>query len=107
MNPTVAPYNSCVACFKGDTTTTYGTRGEAEFHIAALHAMAGLPMEQANATFTVMAERELGCDPGKVPGGTFDIFVRLCRDCARRTGVRVGKLDEVPLYLEPDITEDT
>jgi hypothetical protein len=96
----VAPFNSCIACFRGDTTTGYGTRGEAEFHIVALHRMAGLPLEEASGTFAVIAKRELGCDPGKVPGGTFDIFVRLCPDCARRTGTRVGKLDAMPLYFE-------
>ena len=41
---------------------------------------------------------ELGTDPGKVPAGEMTTAVRLCRDCAAKTGVEVGKLPTVPAY---------
>ena len=90
----VAPFQSCISCFRGDTKTVVQAEGEAEWHIAALMHWAGLPSEQATATFLFYCEHELGCEPGRVPDGRFTHAFRLCRDCAARTGVdavEVGK----------------
>lgn len=101
MSPTpkVAPFESCVSCLKGDTTTAFAVKGSAEAAIAALHLKGGLSVEDAEATVLAYAEHELGCDPGKVPGGDEHVFVfRLCRECAEQTRVSVGELPEVPVF---------
>jgi hypothetical protein len=85
--PTVAPFESCIACFRGDTPTFFWVDGDAEFHVAALLRLAGLPPDQAEVTILAYCERELGCEPGLVPGGRFQF--RLCRECAKKTGARV------------------
>jgi hypothetical protein len=102
--PKIAPFESCIACFKGDTRTAVLLEGEAEWHIAALMHWAGLDQETATATFQVYAEQNLGCDPGMVPSGRVENGFRLCRDCARKTGVEVSEV--VPgtvghVYVQP------
>jgi hypothetical protein len=37
----------------------------------------------------VLAVQRYGCDPGMVPAGELDVAVRLCRDCAAKTGAIV------------------
>jgi hypothetical protein len=95
----VAPYESCIVCFRGDTTTAIGFRGEAEWCIAGLLRL-GVPPDQAEATFLPFAKHELGCDPGTVPDGQIDYAVRLCRACANRVGAHVGDVrdGEIPTY---------
>jgi hypothetical protein len=34
--PMMAPWDSCIGCFAGDTKTAFAVEGEAEWHIAAL-----------------------------------------------------------------------
>jgi hypothetical protein len=101
---TVAPHDACVSCFKGDTTTAFGLRGDAEWIMVGIHKQAALGLQEAKAMFLLVAEQELGCDPGKVPGGELTHVVLLCEDCARRIGTKVGELDdgEVPCYGQPD-----
>lgn len=90
----VAPFNSCIACFRGDTTTAVGVEGNAEFHIAAMARLAGIPIDQASGTLLVWLE-EQGYDPGKVPVGRFSGAFRLCRDCARKTGAKVVSVRDI------------
>jgi hypothetical protein len=100
----VAPFESCVACYRADTDTGLALRGEAEFGAAFLHAKLGLPMEDALGTIQVFAERESGCEPGIVPGGRFDLAIRLCRSCAEKAGVSVGEIrsGQLPGYAQGD-----
>jgi hypothetical protein len=101
--PQVASHESCVSCFKGDTTTAVFLHGEAEWIIAGIHKL-GVPLDQAGAIVRDWAEEEMGCLPGKVPVGRFDFAVRLCRDCAARTGAAVGDVTDErhPTYIQPD-----
>jgi hypothetical protein len=102
--PAVPPHQSCVACFKGDTTTGFAVEGEAEWCIASLMKVAGLDQETATATFQVFAEQDLGCDPGMVPVGRVEMGVRLCRECAWRTGAHVAVAEPgqlVTVYTQP------
>ena len=102
--PDVPPYQSCIACFKGDTGTAVYVKGVAEFHIAALHKAAGISLDEASATFRNYAEQELGCRPGMVPAGRFDVGYRLCRVCAKKTDTVVTELpagDAVIGYVQP------
>ena len=100
--PRVAPYESCIACFKGDTTTALLSEGDAEWHIVTLMKGAGLTQAEAVATFRLYAEQDLGCDPGMVPDGRFVFGHRLCRECARKTGAKVVELGESgPAYVQP------
>jgi hypothetical protein len=95
----VAPNHSCVGCYRGDTNTGLVLTGPAEFHTASLHTLAGIPMDEAQATVLVAAEQEQGCDPGKVPADPYQSAIRLCRECADRTGAKIGKLDDdLPHY---------
>lgn len=96
----VAPYESCVSCFRGDTTTGVAIRGEAEAAIAFLLTV-GLPEDQAYATAAVVFEQEMGCDPGMVPSGIHDFPFRICAECAGKinTNMKVGEISEgLPLY---------
>jgi hypothetical protein len=48
----------------------------------------------------LVAEQELGCDPGMVPAGEVTIAFRLCRSCAEKgTRVEVGELPQLPVYF--------
>lgn len=96
-NPNVAPFESCVVCYRGDTTTTYAVRGEAEFLVASL-TRAGLPEDEATGLVELVAHDHYGCDPGKVPVGDMEILVRLCPDCAATSGFKVGPVGHTPLY---------
>jgi hypothetical protein len=100
--PAVAPYRSCIVCFKGDTLTALALQGSAEWCIAGLMRV-GLDRESAEATFRSWAEDVLGCDPGMVPVGRVTMGVRLCRECAKRTGTNVGESAAgMPVYAEPE-----
>ena len=57
--PKVAPHDSCIACFKGNTTTAVAFEGSAEAHIALLWNV-GIPSDQAQATVLAHCEEDLG-----------------------------------------------
>lgn len=103
----VAPYQSCVRCFKGDVVTAVGLYGDAEFVAVFLTAQLGLGEEKAVDTLFALAELLHGCDPGVVPEGRHEWAMRLCSDCAATTGVKVGDISEaagtsgsIPAYRE-------
>jgi hypothetical protein len=100
--PKIAPFNSCVSCFRGDTSTFVQIRGKAEWHVAALMRFAELGQAEATGTFLHWAE-EQGGRPGMVPEGEIEAAFRLCRDCARRTGADVVEPgDEMgTVYVQP------
>jgi hypothetical protein len=66
--------------------------------------LAGLPSDEAKATFLYVCEHELGCDPGRVPGGRHRGAFRLCSECAAKTGARIAEIGEteVIVYVEPN-----
>lgn len=103
--PQVAPFESCVACFKGDTTTGVAVRGEFEFTSPRFTRVAGIPLDEAAATGKVLAAQEMGCDPGMVPVGEFTVAIRLCRDCAAKTGTPVAdrSLGALPGYSQDEM----
>lgn len=92
ITPAVAPYQSCISCYRGDTLTAVILRGEAEFVIVGIARLCGLPLEQAEWTFDLIAREFYGCDPGKVPVGELMLPFRLCRECAERTGAKIAPL---------------
>ena len=105
--PKVAPYQSCVKCFKGDTTTAVGLYGNAEFVVVFLTGALGLEREEAEGTMLGMAEHLHGCALGKVPDGRQEWAMRLCLDCATAADVRVGDISDaagtvgsIPAYRE-------
>src|SRR5262249_17901958 len=87
-NAKIAPYKSCIGCYKGDTTTAVVSLGTSEWHIAALKHLTDMPLDEASRTFAQLAA-ELGCPPGNVPGGRFALTTRLCRACAEKTDTHV------------------
>ena len=86
----LAPYQSCVSCYKGDTTTVIAVKGTAEFHAAALVTLAGLPIQEAIGTVQAAA-----LDLGHDIGGRYKGGFRLCRDCATKTGAKVTDLSDL------------
>jgi hypothetical protein len=83
--PAVAPYHSCIVCFKGDTTIGLAFRGEAEWILAGVQTI-GIPEEQAYPTLRAgLEERGWTGAPGEVPGGEIVEGFRLCRECAAST----------------------
>ena len=100
--PQVAPFQSCIACFRGDTTTGVALKGEAEFCIAGLIVL-GVPEDQALGTFHVCMEAEGWTgQPDEVPGGEVTLPIRLCRECAAKTPFAVGQVPSLPFYVQPD-----
>jgi hypothetical protein len=95
-----APFESCIGCSKGDTTTIVQLRGQAEWLIAGLVHLAGISKAEAEAIVLIWAE-ERGYAPGTIPPGWRDYAFRLCRDCAHGTGAVVGKAGEAgPVYTQ-------
>ena len=97
-----APFDSCMSCFKGDTETMFAAEGEAEWIIVALHRATGMSVDESSATVAHFAQHELGCDPGTVPTGEISMAFRLCSDCAQRTGTSIGRLPDIPVYVQPE-----
>jgi hypothetical protein len=86
---------SCAVCMHG-TDTGLAFRGVAEWVIAG-HVVLGIPQDQA----TLMVQRATGADPGMVPDGEITVVIRVCRDCAERSGAgfEVRPVSEgVPVY---------
>lgn len=102
--PRVAPFHSCIRCYRGDTATGFAVMGEAEFVIVALHKLVGLSLDEARTTFAHLAEHEFGCRSGNVPSGQLPVIVRLCRDCAHQIGAVVDDIrrDELPGIRQRD-----
>jgi hypothetical protein len=99
--PRLAPFDSCIGCYRGDVNTGFAAEGDAEFIVVVLHKAAGIPLDEARATFNVYAEHELGCTPGKVPSGRVSLAFRLCGDCAEKHGCQIGLLSsEIPSYRQ-------
>ena len=99
----VAPFQSCIACFTGDTTTAVSIEGDAEFHVAALIVFAGLGPREAQATFLAFTEYDMGLPSGQAPTGRFKLAFRLCRDCAAKTGAEVIEVGETGTgYVQPE-----
>ena len=99
--PLMAPSNSCIGCYRGDVNTGFAAEGKPEFIVVVLQKAAGIPPEEARATFNVYAEQELGCAPGEVPAGRVSLAFRLCRDCAEQHGCQVGVLrSQIPSYRQ-------
>lgn len=100
----VAPFEGCVCCYRGDTATGVVVVGEAKFITASLHRLTGLQLEEAVRLF----ELATGCDRGKVPDGRLAVGFRLCRQCAKWTSANIVELaafangDEVFAYVQPD-----
>jgi hypothetical protein len=86
--------DSCVVCLRG-TDSGVAFTGTAEWIVAGLVKL-GVPEEEAVATLS----RATGCDPGMVPGGEFAFPIRVCEECADRTGLVVGLIasGQLPNY---------
>jgi hypothetical protein len=85
-----APSHSCIACFRGDTTTGLTLIGRPEFQVAVLTAV-GVSMEEACATVQAESHRQV-------------MSVRVCVDCAARARMEVAPIAglQLPAYREGD-----
>ena len=93
MIPTVAPFESCVVCLKGDVGTGLAFVGSPEFHAAGLIA-AGVPHDQAVQTIEAF------------PSDDEARYVRLCRTCADRCGLPIAEMKDgqaVPAICQRDL----
>jgi hypothetical protein len=86
--------DSCVVCLRG-TDTGLALVGVAEFVVAG-HVRLGVPENEAVAMISAATD----CKPGVVPVGEFTVLVRVCQECADRTGATVGLIasGRVPYY---------
>jgi hypothetical protein len=100
--PLVAPFESCIACFKGDVPTVIAFEGEAEWILAGLCVL-GLPEDQAYATLRHWLETEQGWTggAGTVPTGTLRFSCVCCAECAAPT-FPVGLPEHAPVIGQPD-----
>jgi hypothetical protein len=92
----VAPFESCIVCYRGDVMTGIAFRGEAEWVLAGLKVL-GVPEEDVYPTLRVFLEEEgwTGA-PDEVPSGQITVPVRVCADCAAKTPFSVGRLPNLP-----------
>lgn len=94
MQETFPAHDSCVRCFKGDTPTAFGMDGDIDFWAAGL-CKAGVPEDQAIAMATMMKKEDWEDSL---------VLIRLCRECAKTTGMKVGRLPgTVPLYDQEEM----
>ena len=99
--PKVAPFESCVACLRGDTNTGLALEGEGEWVIAGLMRME-IPKRDATVLVEDAAVERYGCDPGKLPVEVMQIPYRVCAECAAKAGLTVGPVETPPLYRQPE-----
>jgi hypothetical protein len=84
----LAPYESCMSCYKGDTTTAVAFTGSREYVVAAL--VVGVGVEEPVAMQLVYDH---------YTGRPFG--VRLCSECAQTAGLTVGPANGgIPNYDE-------
>lgn len=86
MAAPVAPFESCIACLKGDTATGLLLEGEPEWIIATLQHVVDLPLVEAKAAMQTDVVTE-------TPGGRIRMGLRLCHECAAKAGVEVTQAD--------------
>lgn len=99
----VAPYDACVACLRGDTTTGFGLRGEPIWFMAVLHSKIGLSPERAQDLVEAAVE-SMGFAPSALQEQLqIEIDVRVCSECASTHDLEVGELDgdELPGFEQP------
>jgi hypothetical protein len=81
---TAVPFEACMACMRGDTTTGIALRGSAEMVVEAFMRITGSGRDVAEMV---------------LENGDFVAFA-LCSDCAARAGVSVAEypLRNLPVY---------
>jgi hypothetical protein len=87
MIRTIAPFESCMSCYKGDTVTAVAFYGSREYVVAAL--MVGVGVEEPVA-IQLVSDHYNG----------LPFVVRLCCECAERTGLTVGPDNAIPMFEE-------
>jgi hypothetical protein len=102
--PDIAPYHACIRCWKGDTERGFVVQGDAEFVAASLHVYAELDQDEAlRIAEHIFVEQGTPLDARDRVS-----FIRLCRGCAKKTGVRVHSVSalveggEFPGLMQPD-----
>jgi hypothetical protein len=98
----VAPFHSCIACLKGDTSTLVQVEGDWRYQIAALETLAGLEHNEAAATFQAYCEHDSGLSTW--PEGRMTFGFRLCRDCAEKYEVDICDTGDemLTVYVQPE-----
>jgi hypothetical protein len=90
--PSVAPFDSCIACFKGDVKPAITFEGSFELVVAGLLVL-GLPNDQAEAVvFHGLKRQGINADENGVPDGDLRMTFVCCSDCAAPT-FPVGPVD--------------
>lgn len=84
--------DTCISCYKPETVSAMVVVGDIDWLAASLNVFAGIPTEEANAT-----AEEIYQDYSAERNQT---LVRLCRDCAKKTGVPVHNVDKIETGME-------
>lgn len=91
---------SCVVCLRG-TDTAIAFTGEAEWLEAGLRVL-GIPDGQARHTADQYWQ-ERGADPGMVFDGEHTMTVKVCAECAARSGANFPA-PGIPAFGVPNLT---
>jgi hypothetical protein len=93
----------CISCYKPETSTAMIVHGDIDWLAAALHRFAGVPMSEAMGT-----AEEIYRDTLATPEPRNMSIIRLCRSCAKKTGVPVHNMDlivggaQLAAVIQPD-----
>ena len=101
--PMGSRFQMCIRCYKPETKHAMVVSGDIDWLAAALIRFAGLPKGEAMGT-----AEEIYSDHEATPNQRNTTIIRLCRDCAKLTGVPVHDIDklehgvEVSGVIQPD-----
>lgn len=91
--PVGSRHEMCVRCYKPETKRAMLVHGDIDFLAASLNHWAGLPLDEAMAT-----AEHIYKDPENKdikPGERNTTVIRLCRGCAKLTGVPVHSIESI------------
>lgn len=88
--PVGSRHEMCVCCYKPETSCAMIVSGDIDWLAAALNRFAGVPMSEAMGT-----AEEIYKDHEATPNQRNMSIIRLCRSCAKRTGVPVHDIDKI------------
>lgn len=88
--PMVSHHETCIRCYKPETSCGMVVHGDIDWLAAVLHRFAGIPIDEAMGT-----AEEIYKDQSTTPAQRNMSVVRLCRSCAKLTGVPVHDIDKI------------
>jgi hypothetical protein len=88
--PVANRHEMCINCYKPETSTAFIVHGDIDWLAAAINRFGGVPMKEAMDT-----AEEIYRDHDATPGPKNTNIIRLCRACAKKTGVPVHDMQVI------------